>query len=80
MDWIDTRPALIVSYLTFTIPLSIWMLIGFFDEIPVELEEAAMIDGCSRLEALVRISLPLSLPGIAASNSSRRESGIPSFG
>lgn len=66
MDWIDTRPALIVSYLTFTIPLSIWMMIGFFDDVPVELEEAAMIDGCSRLGALLRINLPLSLPGLAA--------------
>jgi multiple sugar transport system permease protein len=66
MDWIDTRQALIISYLTFTIPLSTWMMIGFFDDVPVELEEAAMIDGCSRPEALLRISLPLSLPGMAA--------------
>jgi ABC-type glycerol-3-phosphate transport system permease component len=63
LDWIDTLPALIISYLTFTIPLSIWMMIGFFDDVPVELEEAAMIDGCSRFSALIRISLPLVLPG-----------------
>jgi len=66
LDWIDTRQALIVSYLTFTIPLSTWMMIGFFDDVPVELEEAAMIDGCSRFGALVRVSLPLAIPGIAA--------------
>ena len=66
LDWIDTLPALIISYLTFTIPLSIWMMIGFFDDVPIELEEAAMIDGCSRFSALIRISLPLVLPGMAA--------------
>ena len=66
LDWIDTRQALVISYLTFTIPLSIWMMIGFFDEVPIELEEAAMIDGCSRLGALLRVSLPLVIPGMAA--------------
>ncbi|MDO9130271.1 MAG: carbohydrate ABC transporter permease [Anaerolineales bacterium] len=66
LDWIDTRQALIVSYMTFTIPLSTWMMIGFFDDVPVELEEAAMIDGCSRFGALLRVSLPLAIPGMAA--------------
>jgi multiple sugar transport system permease protein len=66
LDWIDTRQALIVSYLTFTIPLSTWMMIGFFDDVPLELEEAAMIDGCSRFGALIRVSLPLAIPGMAA--------------
>jgi multiple sugar transport system permease protein len=66
LDWIDTRQALIISYLTFTIPLSTWMMIGFFDDVPIELEEAAMIDGCSRLGALIRVSLPLAVPGMAA--------------
>jgi multiple sugar transport system permease protein len=66
LDWIDTRQALIVSYLTFTIPLSTWMMVGFFDDVPVELEEAAMIDGCSRFGALLRVSLPLAIPGMAA--------------
>jgi multiple sugar transport system permease protein len=66
LDWIDTRQALIVSYLTFTIPLSRWMMTGFFDDVPIELEEAAMIDGCSRIGALIRVSLPLAVPGIAA--------------
>jgi multiple sugar transport system permease protein len=66
LDWIDTRQALIVSYLTFTIPLCTWMMIGFFDDVPVELEEAAMIDGCSRFGALVRVSLPIAIPGMTA--------------
>ena len=66
LDWIDTRQSLIVSYLTFTIPFSIWMMIGFFDDVPVELEEAAMIDGCSRFGTLFRVSLPLAVPGLAA--------------
>jgi len=66
LDWIDTRQSLIISYLTFTIPLSTWMMVGFFDDVPLELEEAAMIDGCSRFGALMRVSLPLVLPGIAA--------------
>jgi multiple sugar transport system permease protein len=66
LDWIDSRQALIVSYLTFTIPLSIWMMTGFFDDVPIELEEAAMIDGCSRFSALIRVSLPLVVPGMAA--------------
>lgn len=63
---LDTRWALIISYLTFTIPLALWMMIGFFDDVPIELEEAAMIDGCTRLGALVRVSLPLVAPGLAA--------------
>lgn len=63
---LDTRWSLIISYLTFTIPLALWMMIGFFDDVPIELEEAAMIDGCTRFGALVRVSLPLVAPGLAA--------------
>lgn len=66
LDWIDTRQALVISYLTFTVPLSIWMMVGFFDDVPIELEEAAMIDGLSRFGALLRVNLPLVLPGMAA--------------
>jgi len=66
LDWIDTRQALVISYLTFTIPLSTWMMISFFEDVPIELEEAAMIDGCSRFGALIRVSLPLAIPGMAA--------------
>jgi len=63
---IDTRWALIISYLTFSIPLSIWMTTGFFADVPKELEESAMIDGCTRLGAFFRISLPITAPGLAA--------------
>jgi multiple sugar transport system permease protein len=62
----DTIFALVISYLTFTIPLSIWMMLGFFEDVPVELEESAMIDGCTRFGALLRISFPLAAPGLAA--------------
>lgn len=66
MTLIDTQIALIISYLTFSIPLSIWMTTGFFADIPVELEESAMIDGCTRLGAFFRISVPIAAPGLAA--------------
>ncbi len=62
----DTRTGLVISYLTFTIPLSIWMMIGFFEDIPEDLEESAMIDGCTRFQALFRVSIPLVAPGLAA--------------
>ena len=63
---LDTYAALIVSFLTFSLPFSIWMMKNFFDTIPKELEEAAMIDGCSRLRSLFKVILPLSLPGVVA--------------
>lgn len=66
MKLIDTIWALIVSYLTFSIPLSIWMMTGFFADVPQELEESAMIDGCTRMGAFFRISLPIVAPGLAA--------------
>jgi multiple sugar transport system permease protein len=57
---------LVLVYLTFSLPLSTWLLQGYFRGVPRELEEQALIDGHSRLGALVRIVLPLSAPGIAA--------------
>jgi multiple sugar transport system permease protein len=63
---IDTYQALIYSNFPFTVPFTVWMLVGYFDSIPRELEESAMIDGSSRLGALLRIILPLAAPGIAA--------------
>ena len=57
---------LIITYLTFALPFSIWMLAGYFSAIPEGLEEAAMIDGTSRIGALVRIILPVARPGIIA--------------
>jgi multiple sugar transport system permease protein len=61
-----TYLGLIITYLTFSLPFSIWMLVGYFDSIPYELEESAMTEGASPLQALFRILLPVSLPGIAA--------------
>jgi multiple sugar transport system permease protein len=60
----DRLWALILVYPSFTIPFAIWLLMGFFKTIPQELEDAALIDGCSRLGALVRIVFPISIPGI----------------
>ena len=64
MDLLDTFVGLIASYATFGLPFSIWMLKGYFDSIPKELEEAAAVDGCTRVGTLLRIVLPLSLPGL----------------
>jgi ABC-type glycerol-3-phosphate transport system permease component len=63
---IDTYLALILAYSSFALPFSVWMLIGFFRTIPREIDEAAIIDGASRLEAFWRVVLPLSRPGLAA--------------
>jgi multiple sugar transport system permease protein len=60
----DRLWALVVVYPSFTIPFAIWLLMGFFKTIPQELEDAALIDGCSRLQSLVRIVFPISIPGI----------------
>jgi multiple sugar transport system permease protein len=60
----DRLWALILVYPSFTIPFAVWLLMGFFKTIPQELEDAALIDGCSRFGALVRVVFPISLPGI----------------
>lgn len=61
---INTYAGLILVYLIHTLPLCIWMLIGYFRSIPYEIEEAALVDGASRLTILFRIVLPLAVPGI----------------
>lgn len=55
---------LMVVYLSFTLPFCTWLMIGYFRSIPVELEEAALVDGCTRLRALIHIILPLTLPAL----------------
>ena len=60
----DTRLALILTYPTFLIPFCTWLLMGYFKSIPYELEECALIDGASRLQILVKIILPLAVPGL----------------
>ncbi|MCO5211300.1 MAG: carbohydrate ABC transporter permease [Caldilinea sp.] len=66
LPFYDDRLFLVAVYLGFFLPLSVWIAKGFFDAIPRELEEAALIDGCSPFGALVRISMPLALPGLMA--------------
>ncbi len=61
---IDSTWSLVLTYPTFTIPFCTWLLMGYFKTIPRELEESAMIDGASRLRSLVRIVLPVALPGL----------------
>ncbi len=62
----QTRLGLIVTYLTFTLPFSVWMLASYMDGIPRELDEAARVDGANAMETLVRIILPAARPGIIA--------------
>jgi ABC-type glycerol-3-phosphate transport system permease component len=62
---IDNIAGLMVTYLTFTVPFATWMMIGYFRNVPSELEDAALVDGCSRIQALVRIMVPISLPALA---------------
>ncbi|MFI6291041.1 carbohydrate ABC transporter permease [Nonomuraea sp. NPDC050790] len=64
----DTLTGVIVTYLTFVLPFAIWTLRGFIVNIPSELEEAALVDGCTRLGAFVRIVLPLVAPGLVATS------------
>ena len=63
---LDTRLGLVLLYGATNTSLVIWMLRGFFEEVPVELEEAALVDGTSRIGAFFRITLPLAAPGVGA--------------
>ncbi len=63
---INTIPGLILTNVTLTLPYSLWMLSAFFQGTTRELEEAAIVDGCSKIGALFRITIPLSLPGVIA--------------
>lgn len=63
---VDTYPGLVLVYAGINLPFAVWMLEGFFRQVPVELEEAAMVDGASRPHAVWRVTLPLSAGGIAA--------------
>ena len=67
LNIIDTPIALVVVYLSFTLPYAIWMLRGFFDALPVEVEEAAAIDGCNEVQTLRYVTLPLVMPGVLVS-------------
>jgi len=62
----DSLWSLVVTYPTFTLPFATWLLVGYFRSIPVDLEEAGLVDGCTRLQAFRRIVLPLARPGLLA--------------
>ena len=62
---LDTYPGLVLPYITFSAPLAVWLLTGFFRQLSSDLEEAAMLDGASRLRALWDVILPLAAPGVA---------------
>ena len=64
LDFVDSPVGLILPYIAFSLPLVIWILIGFFDEIPREIDDAALVDGCTRPLVLVRVLLPLVRPGV----------------
>ncbi len=63
---LDTQFSLILVYVTMNFPFAVWMMKGFFEEIPIEYEEAALVDGCTQFKAFLRIALPIVRPGLAA--------------
>lgn len=66
LHWVDTYRCMILVYVAFSLPFVIWMLRSYFLEVPKEIEESALIDGCSNLSVLFKIVLPMSLPGVIA--------------
>ena len=64
IDLVDSYLGLILPYVAFSLPLVVWIMIGFFDEIPRELDEAALVDGCTRWSVLLRVLVPLARPGM----------------
>jgi len=67
VNWLglaDSKWALVVTYPTFLVPFCTWLLLGYFRTVPKEIEECAMLDGCNRLQTLVRILLPVAVPGV----------------
>jgi multiple sugar transport system permease protein len=64
----DTRVGLILTHVAVTLPFVIWLMLGFFQDLPPELDEAGMLDGCSLLQRFIRLNLPLVLPGLAVTS------------
>jgi multiple sugar transport system permease protein len=64
IGWLNSYQGLVLPYVALTLPLAVWILALFFREMPAELEAAALVDGCSRVGALVRVIVPLSAPGL----------------
>ena len=65
LGWIDTYACMILTHLVITLPIVVWIMIGAFEDVPLELEEAARIDGCSRWRVFMRISLPVCRTALA---------------
>jgi multiple sugar transport system permease protein len=65
LGWIDTYASMILSHLIITLPMVVWIMIGAFEDVPLELEEAARIDGCSRWRVFTRISMPVCRTALA---------------
>jgi multiple sugar transport system permease protein len=66
LNLVDTPLSLIVTYAALSLAFSVWFLAGYFESVPVEIEEAALMDGCNRFTALLRVVLPMSMPGVVA--------------
>ena len=64
LNWLNSYQGLVATYIALSLPIAIWILTTFFLEIPREVEEAALIDGCTQLQALYKVVLPLAAPGI----------------
>lgn len=64
LGWLNSYQGLVIPYVTLTLPLGIWILTGFFRELPKDLEDAARIDGCNRIQTLYKIVVPLAAPGV----------------
>ena len=64
LDLIDTRTALVIAYCSLILPLSTWIMKGYFEGLPPNLEKAALVDGCTRLQAIRKIILPVARPGL----------------
>jgi multiple sugar transport system permease protein len=66
MNWVNTYMALILPYIAWTMPLSLWILVSYFSQVPADLDRSAQIDGASRLQILYKIIIPLAAPGVYA--------------
>lgn len=68
LQLINKPAVLIITYMSFALPFAIWMMVAFFQSVPIELEDAARIDGCSRLGILFRVVIPISVPGLVSTS------------
>ena len=66
MGMMNNRAALVVVYLSFSVPYAVWLLVGFFQTVPLEIEESARVDGANKLQVFSRVVLPIVAPGIVA--------------